>query len=87
MTLIELRNHCLAQIKLQADYGKQSPEVLLVVSGSPYRQTAASGRRRMRRGGPIGEIVSSVETHDNVMFDAKMVLAWCERKLMEQADG
>ena len=47
MTLVELRDHCLAQIKLQTDYGKHNPEVLLVVRGSPHRRTAASGRRRM----------------------------------------
>ena len=84
MNLQELAQHCANQIRLQSKLGKSTPEVLLMIPGSPYRRTATSGRRLLCPGGPLGEIVSSVETHDNVMFDASQLLSWCDRKIAQQ---
>jgi len=83
VNLQELAQHCANQIRLQSEHGKYTPKVLLMIPGSPYRRTAASGRRRLCPGGPLGEIVSSVETHDNVMFDVSQLLLWCDRKIAQ----
>jgi hypothetical protein len=84
--LHELASHCMRQISLQSEHDSTSPVVLLVVPGSPHRRTAASGRRRLCPGGPLGEIVSSVESHDNVLFNARELLLWCKRKATDQQE-
>lgn len=83
MKLHELASHCMRQIELQSERGGTSPVVVLMIPGSPHRRTAASGRRRLCPGGPLGEILSSVESHDNVLFNAHELLLWCKRKTAE----